>query len=101
MDEQWKIFVETLKEIETLIAARQCVPKENETYESMKDLIERSSESLTKQHRDIIGSDGKIATECPRLFKLFGLLDDVPKAKDAVMMILETEISKTGNPKCN
>ncbi|KAL9027567.1 MAG: hypothetical protein Q9196_003931 [Gyalolechia fulgens] len=92
MDEPTEIFMKTLKELEALVAARQYIPKENETFESLKDIIERSSMALREQHSKSICTNGKFGVEYPRLVKIYGLLHDVPKAKDGVKTILESAI---------
>ncbi|KAL8936148.1 MAG: hypothetical protein Q9216_005080 [Gyalolechia sp. 2 TL-2023] len=94
MDVSMTTFVAKLNEIETLATARRFLPEENIAFKGLDEMIEHSLISLGQQYINNIGSDHSLRTERPRLVTLYGSLNDVPRAKGILKMILESEIER-------
>lgn len=92
MEEKMTIFLATLKDMETLLAARKYVPKENVAFEPFNDLLERYAISLKQQYKDGVSNIKELKVEAPRLIGLHASLEDVPKAKNIINTILKCEI---------
>lgn len=87
-EEHLKAFKVTLEHLETVVAARKHVPKDDASFKGLESVIQNLASTLRLQNANILGDDAICQQDCPRLGELCGLLDDIPDAQKVVRVIL-------------